>query len=240
MLDPVWIKLIYSGTAILIEPKLWMNKVINMFFQVDILHSWDIISWYFEQIYHVWEGYLRKIPVERWKISQADSKGNLVSRLIFFANTPHNMIYLFNYTEYYLEHWFFLFVTWQLLNTIGHFELFPSAGTVVVFRFVMSDSGWSIPNEFGGLRLARVKKWNTFSQIPWHRGKKVKSFTSEHFRLSNLINHVTLRIKVKKKYSEWIWRFEAREGKKVKYVFANTVAQRGVKVKSSCKIPRQQ
>jgi hypothetical protein len=50
-----------------------------------------------------------------------------------------------------------LFVTWQLLNTIGRFELFPSAGTVVVFRFVMSDS---IPNEFGGLRHVRVKKWN--------------------------------------------------------------------------------
>ena len=75
---------------------------------------------------------------------------------IFFANIPHNMIYLFNYTEYYLEHWlnksyllfvvfrnilFSLFVTWQLLNTIGRFELFPSAGTMIVFRFVMSDSG---------------------------------------------------------------------------------------------------
>ena len=32
-------------------------------------------------------------------------EGNLVSRLVFFANTPPNMIYLFNYTEYYLEHW---------------------------------------------------------------------------------------------------------------------------------------
>jgi hypothetical protein len=31
-----------------------------------------------------------------------------------------------------------LFVTWQLLNTIiGRFELFPSAGRVVVFRFVI-------------------------------------------------------------------------------------------------------
>jgi hypothetical protein len=68
-----------------------------------------------------------------------------------------------------------------------------------------------IPNEFGGLNHARVKKWNTF--------------TSEHFRVSNLINHITLRIKVKKKYSEWIWRFEARDGKQVKYVFANTTAQ---------------
>jgi hypothetical protein len=27
-----------------------------------------------------------------------------------------------------------------LLNTIGRFELFPSAGTVVVFRFVFLDS----------------------------------------------------------------------------------------------------
>jgi hypothetical protein len=35
-------------------------------------------------------------------------------------------------------------------------------------------------------------------------GKTVKSFTSEHFRVPNLINHVTLRIKVKKKYSESI------------------------------------
>ena len=42
---------------------------------------------YSEQIYHVWEGYLRKIPVERRKISRAD------------------IIYLFNYTEYLLEHW---------------------------------------------------------------------------------------------------------------------------------------
>jgi hypothetical protein len=30
-----------------------------------------------------------------------------------------------------------LFVTWKLLNAIGRFELFPSAGTVVVFRFVL-------------------------------------------------------------------------------------------------------
>ena len=121
---------------------------------------------------------------------------------------------------------FLLFVTWQLLNTIGRFELFPSAGTVIVFRFVLLDSGWSIPNEFGSLRHVRVKKWNRFSQIPRQREKKVKSFTPEHFRVSNLINHVTIRIKVKKKYSEWIWRFDAREGKKVKYVFANTTAQR--------------
>ena len=37
----------------------------------------------FEQIYHVWEGYLQKIPVERQK-----SEGNLVLRLVFFTNTP--------------------------------------------------------------------------------------------------------------------------------------------------------
>jgi hypothetical protein len=28
-----------------------------------------------------------------------------------------------------------------LLNTMGRFELFPTAGTVVVFRFVLLDSG---------------------------------------------------------------------------------------------------
>jgi hypothetical protein len=72
----------------------------------------------------------------------------------------------FNYTLYKNPGFWLVNSTWQLLNTIGCFELFPSAGTVVVFRFVLLDSGWSIPNEFGGLRHVRVKKWNTFSQIP--------------------------------------------------------------------------
>ena len=57
------------------------------------------------------------------------------------------------------------------LNTLGRFELFPSPGTVVVFRFDLLDSGLSIPNEFGDLRHVRVNKSNTFSQIP-RQGKK--------------------------------------------------------------------
>jgi hypothetical protein len=40
------------------------------------------------QIYHVWEGYLRKIPVEREKFPDQNGEGNLVSRLVFFANIP--------------------------------------------------------------------------------------------------------------------------------------------------------
>ena len=52
------------------------------------------------------------------------------------------------------------------------------------FLFMLFFMG--IPHEFGGFSHARVKKWNTF--------------TSEHFRVSNLINHVTLRIRVKKKH----------------------------------------
>jgi hypothetical protein len=44
-------------------------------------------------------------------------EANLVSRLAFFVNSPHNMIYLFNYTEYYLEHWlnksYLLFVVFR-------------------------------------------------------------------------------------------------------------------------------
>ena len=63
------------------------------------------------------------------------------------------------------------------------------------------------------------------------------TFTSEHFRVSNLINHVTLCIKVQKKTSEWIWRFEAREGKKVKYVFANTTTQREKKLNPHANTP---
>jgi hypothetical protein len=63
-------------------------------------------QWNFEQIYHVWEGYLQNIPVER--------------RTISWADTPPNMIYLFNYTEYYLEHWFVVFRNIQFL--LGFFQ----------------------------------------------------------------------------------------------------------------------
>jgi len=89
------------------------------------------------------------------------------------------------------------------------------------FLFLLFFYGY--PEWIWRLRHARVKTWNTS--------------TSEHFRVSNLINHVTLRIKVKMKYSEWIWRFEAREGKKVKYVFANTTTQREKKVNHHANTP---
>jgi hypothetical protein len=42
---------------------------------------------------------------------------------------------------------------------------------------------------------------------------------------------------VKKKYSERIWRLEAREGKQVKYVFANTTAQREYKLNPHANTP---
>ena len=50
-------------------------------------------------------GICEKYQTRDEKFPKPTGKGNLVSRLVFFANTPHNMIYLFNYTEYYLEHW---------------------------------------------------------------------------------------------------------------------------------------
>jgi hypothetical protein len=81
---------------------------------------------------------LRKIPVERRTISRAERRGEFSLKTGIFRKypPPPNMIYLFNYTEYYLEHWlnkyyllfvvfkniiFLLFVTWQLLNTIERF-----------------------------------------------------------------------------------------------------------------------
>ena len=70
---------------------------------------------------------MRKIPVERRTISRAEIEGNLVSRLFFFPQIPPNMIYLFNYTECYLEHW---------LNK--YYLLFVVFGNI---RFVLLDSG---------------------------------------------------------------------------------------------------
>ena len=40
------------------------------------------------QIYHVWEGYLRKIPVERRKISRAERRGKFSLKTGIFRKYP--------------------------------------------------------------------------------------------------------------------------------------------------------
>jgi hypothetical protein len=132
------------------------------------------------------------------------------------------MIYLFNYTEYYLEHW--LNKCLPFVCRFQEYFVFIVCNLTIVKYY---RTLWTIPfNRYSGsISICFVRQWLKYSEWIWRlearEGKKVKSFTSEHLRVSNLINHVTLRIKVKKKYSKWIWRFEAREGKQVKYVFAN-------------------
>ena len=46
-----------------------VNVFFTLNFQMYILPSCECD---YIQIYHVWEGYLRKIPVKKWKISQAE------------------------------------------------------------------------------------------------------------------------------------------------------------------------
>ena len=41
-----------------------------------------------EQIYHAWEGYLRKIPVERRKISRAERQGKFGLKTGIFRKYP--------------------------------------------------------------------------------------------------------------------------------------------------------
>ena len=51
-------------------------------------------------------GICEKYQLRDKKFPEPKGEGNLVSRLVFFANThPKHDIYLFNYTKYYLEHW---------------------------------------------------------------------------------------------------------------------------------------
>mgnify|MGYP000719022871 CR=1 FL=1 len=53
-----------------------------------------------EQIYHVKEGYLRKIPVERMLNFTSRKAREIHSQDWYFSQIPlNNMIYLFNYTE---------------------------------------------------------------------------------------------------------------------------------------------
>jgi hypothetical protein len=41
-----------------------------------------------EQIYHVWEGYLRKIPVEKQSISRAEKRWNFSLKTGIFCKYP--------------------------------------------------------------------------------------------------------------------------------------------------------
>jgi hypothetical protein len=50
-------------------------------------------------------GICEKYQSRDGKFPEPIGEGILVSKLVFFANTPPNLIYLFNYTKYYLEHW---------------------------------------------------------------------------------------------------------------------------------------
>ena len=49
--------------------------------------------------------FVEKYQSRDGKFHEPKGEENLVLRLVFFANTPPDMIYLFNYTEYYLKHW---------------------------------------------------------------------------------------------------------------------------------------
>jgi hypothetical protein len=51
-------------------------------------------------------GICEKYQLRDEKFPEPKGEGNLFSKLVFFSQIPlPNMIYLFNYTEYYLEHW---------------------------------------------------------------------------------------------------------------------------------------
>ena len=86
---------------------------------------------------------------------------NLVSRLVFFANTSPIMIYLFNYTKYYLEHWlnkkYPLFVVFRNI-LIGLFsDIFVLFFTHQYITSYGTDMG--IKGHQSSISLATVQTW---------------------------------------------------------------------------------
>ena len=56
---------------------------------LDRIHLQCLTKKASEQIYHVWEGYLRKKKQSRdEQFPEPKGEGNLISRLVYFANTP--------------------------------------------------------------------------------------------------------------------------------------------------------
>jgi len=65
----------------------------------------DTVTWIMNRYIMFGRGICEKYQSRNEKFPEPKGERNLVSRLEIFANTPPNMINLFNYMEYYLEHW---------------------------------------------------------------------------------------------------------------------------------------
>jgi hypothetical protein len=72
----------------------WVLFSVNVevvFQKVDIIRN---CHFYFIQIYHAWEGYLRKIPVERRTISRAEWRGKFSLKTGIFRKYPSQTWYI--------------------------------------------------------------------------------------------------------------------------------------------------
>jgi hypothetical protein len=66
------------------------------------------VTWYNEILYRYImfvRGICEKYQSRDEQFPEPKGEENLISRLVFFANTPPKHDISFNYTEYYLEHW---------------------------------------------------------------------------------------------------------------------------------------
>jgi hypothetical protein len=62
----------------------------------------DTVTWIMNRYIMFGRGICEKYQSRNEKFPEPIAEGNLVSRLEIFANTPPNMINLFNYMAYYL------------------------------------------------------------------------------------------------------------------------------------------
>jgi hypothetical protein len=63
-----------------------ISKTLHKIPNCILIHGYGNMD--YEQIYHVWERYLRKIPVEKRKISRADSRGEFSLKTGNFRKYP--------------------------------------------------------------------------------------------------------------------------------------------------------
>jgi hypothetical protein len=142
-----------------------------------------IANIYIEQIYHVWEGYFRKIPVKRWTISRAKRREKFCFKTRIFHRQIHS------------EYFFFIFihkVTWYI-----KFESRKCSDVKDLTCLPSRLSNRQIHSEYQEYfvfivcNLPIVKHYRTLWTVPFSRN-------------SGSISICYVRQWLK--YSEWIWR----------------------------------
>jgi hypothetical protein len=119
---------------------------------------------HFEQIYHVWEGHLRKIPVERQKISRPDGRMKFNLKTGIFRKYPSQLtqIILRPLSVLSLDEG----LNWNVGKLNNELNIVNQLVDLHFLLFVNITGNWK--NRLAHIRQIIIADWLSLSESSWH------------------------------------------------------------------------